>query len=153
LRGGWNGFGYVNGAPLDHVDPTGKIVFVPFLWVAAAGAATGWAAWMATSSGQQAAQDLGSALSDWIFSSGNEDAMFDVPVPPYPGISDLAKDCVPGKRLVSVITNGRHKGQTNIEQEYQCSCGMVTRHTIVKASGKVVHDHFRPGPAKGTDGD
>lgn len=73
--------------------------------------------------------------------------------PQFPGIRNLEKDCSLGKRVVFLILKGTHKGRTNIEQEYQCGCGLVTRHMIVTPSGQVVHDHFRPGPAKGSVND
>ena len=77
-----------------------------------------------------------------------------VPVPPFPEIKDLANDCTPGRTVVVVIQTGlRHKGNISVEQEHQCSCGPVTRHTIITPRGRIIHDHVRPGYAKGTGGD
>jgi len=38
-------------------------------------------------------------------------------------------------------------------QEYICKDGIHPRHTIIDRNGKMVHDHFRPGPLKGAGGD
>lgn len=73
------------------------------------------------------------------------------PVPSFPKIGDFKNDCVRGKRIVE--PSARYKGGTSIEQEYICKSGIYTRHTIIDPKGKIVHDHFRPGPPKGGGGD
>jgi hypothetical protein len=79
----------------------------------------------------------------------------DEPLPPFPLISD-PKQCQLGERIVLPIGNNtmvkKYKNGTNIEQEYICPEGVFTRHTIISSNGVVVHDHFRPGPPKGTLG-
>ena len=73
------------------------------------------------------------------------------PFPSYRAIGDVENDCVPGRRLVEPSRSV--PGGTSIEQEYICKDGTHTRHTIIGRSGKMVHDHFRPGPPKGAGGD
>lgn len=80
----------------------------------------------------------------------------DEDLPYFPGLDPKA--CKLGRRIVLPIPSSatkqkKYKGGTNIEQEYICDCDKVfTRHTIISSSGKIVHDHFRPGPPKGTLG-
>ena len=146
-----------------NVDPTGQAIPIAIAaCLASPPCAAGLAALSATTIGVIAhmlndeCNCTASSASDETDAGGDEigDTIAKAGVPAYPGLGNLGTDCVPGKRLVSPITKGRHKGQINVEQEYLCAvCGLVTRHTIISANGKIVHDHFRPGPAKGTDGD
>ena len=76
----------------------------------------------------------------------NDDLLDDAPVPTYPDLGAL-KDCTVGRRLVEPALGKRYRGGTSIQQEYFCNCGQITRHTII-VGGRIVHDHFRPGPAK-----
>ena len=71
--------------------------------------------------------------------------------PPYKLIGDIGNDCVPGRRLTEPSRSV--PGGTSIEQEYICKDSLHTRHTIIDRNGKIVHDHFRPGPPKGGGGD
>lgn len=73
------------------------------------------------------------------------------PFPSYKAIGDIENDCVPGRRIVEPSRSV--PGGTSIEQEYICKDGTHTRHTIIDRNGKIVHDHFRPGPPKGAGGD
>lgn len=75
-----------------------------------------------------------------------------VPVPTWPGLTSLG-ECTKGKTIVEPARDKRWRdGGISVEQEYNCNCGLITRHTII-FNGVVVHDHFRPGPAKGGRGD
>jgi RHS repeat-associated protein len=157
LTGGINPYVYAGNHPLTYVDPLGLIPNP------AEAACLGGPNPICLGGlvGDVASSLLGgSALAGILMMSGDSeqsadptDAIADAPVPVFPGINDLDKECIPGKRLTFIILKGRHKGRVNVEQEYQCRCGLVTRHTIVTPNGKVVHDHFRPGPAKGNPDD
>ncbi len=64
-----------------------------------------------------------------------------------PRVDQLQNGCVPGRTVEEPSTS--LPGGRSIEQEYVCSYGVYTVHTLVDKSGKVVDMHVRPGPPKG----
>jgi RHS repeat-associated protein len=64
LQGGPNRRIYGNADALSHIDPDGRIAFVPIMYWAAAAGAAAWATWMSTPSGQQAASDVARKIVD-----------------------------------------------------------------------------------------
>jgi hypothetical protein len=87
--------------------------------------------------------------------SGLTEVIVDAPVPPY-SISGEDGEQVPidptkcplGCQLMEPSNNPRWIGGLSVEQEFECECGAITRHTVIYKD-KLVHDHFRPGPASG----
>ena len=151
LEGGVNTYGYADTNSLMYTDPTGES--------AVAGVSAAFSADLAAPEPSDAAWPkwllwgglfLGAAIYDVC--TEEDDA---AKLPTFPLVADFTK-CQLGERIEIEIGNKtkqkRFKDGLNIEQEYICPEGVFTRHTIISKNGQIVHDHFRPGPPRGTLG-
>jgi hypothetical protein len=102
-------------------------------------------------------------IIDWILPSeatpSPNEIIGDAPVPPFSVPGDDGKrtpfdpsKCSSGKQTIEASTDPKWIGGVSIEQEFECECGTFTRHTVIY-KGQIVHDHFRPGSAKGGGND
>ena len=154
LRGGINGYLYVEASPLLLTDPRGLQPVVPVnpgLLFPPAGGGVPSPLGKPKDDGS-----MGGLFPPGTFSQSEGGGKDDptpqsiiqgAKVPPYPGLTNLA-ECTKGSTMVEAATDKRWKnGGVSIQQEYFCACGQITRHTII-FNGAVVHDHFRPGPPR-----
>ena len=169
LLGGLNTYSYVQASPLGYIDPLGLQAIG-----GAAGTAEGVGGALGgggraccskpTNRGETGVREIDEALGtgrsrsfwpSWMQSESDAQDPSKIipqaPVPPYPGLKDLA-ECKPGTTMVEPAVNKRWRGGVSIQQEYFCPCGQITRHTII-LNGVIMHDHFRPGPPKPGGGD
>ena len=162
LRGGVNGYLYVDASPLLLTDPRGLQPIAPVnpgLLFPPAGGGVPSPLGKPKDDGS-----MGGLFPPGTFSQsegdGKNDPVAPTPesiiegakVPSFPGLTNL-NECTKGTTLTEPATNKRWKnGGISIQQGYFCACGEITRHTII-FNGAVVHDHFRPGPPRPGGGD
>jgi RHS repeat-associated protein len=154
LLAGLNTFAYVENDPIQFIDPNGlQVVLPPGTTVPGFGGAIGGCCRSDRRNG-----DTPPELRELLGNHGSP-PIFNTPAPPsndeiidaapVPGFKDLGKlsDCTVGRRLIEPALAKKYRGGVSIQQEYFCACGQITRHTII-VGGRIVHDHFRPGPPK-----